>query len=97
MSPINQFCNLPRNFVGRNSVKLSGKKKFYWLSMQTYLLRMFNISRDAKGKDIVNTTSVLDGVHNGFLKLLLLFKIMGVIVIIGKTGLRVNVTVMWQL
>ena len=34
MLPINQFCNLPRNFVGRNSVKLSGKKKFYLLSMQ---------------------------------------------------------------
>jgi hypothetical protein len=57
---------------------------------------MFNISRDTEGKDIVNTTSVLDGVHGGFLKLLLLFKIMGVIVIICKTGIRVNVTVMWR-
>jgi hypothetical protein len=30
---------------------------------------------DVEGKDTVNT-SVLDGVHNGFLKLLLFFKIM---------------------
>jgi len=64
--------------------------------MHTYLLRMFNISRYSQGKDIVNTTSVLDGVHNGFLKLLLLFKTVGVIVIICKTGIRVNVTVMWR-
>lgn len=76
MLPINQFCKLPRYFVSRKSIKLSRNKKFYWLPIHTYLLRMLIISRDAEGKDIVNTTHVLDRVQNRFIKFLLLFKIM---------------------
>jgi len=45
--------------------------------MQTYLLSMWNISLDAEGKDIVHATGGLDGVHNGFLNLLPMLKIMG--------------------
>ena len=50
MLPLNQFCNLPQNFLGRKSLKLSRKNKFYWLSMQTYLLRMFEHFTECRGK-----------------------------------------------